>query len=87
MQPEVAASLESGLSENPHYAYVRRLGQLDEVDVKLLCGLRQPAWEIYQRRCIERGVRAGDIKPLMLDSAIDWPDVFAAAGALDIRSE
>jgi hypothetical protein len=84
---DLVARLESGLSDNPHYAYARRLEQLGPVEVNLLDDVRQPAWEIYRRRCLARGIRAGDIKPLVLDAAVDWPEVFASAGRLDVRSE
>ncbi len=84
---DLVARLESGLSDNPHYAYARRLGQLGAVEVNVLDDVRQPAWEVYRRRCLARGIRAGDIKPLVLDAAVDWPEVFASAGRSDVRSE
>jgi hypothetical protein len=76
VQNHVATGLEAGLAENPHYAYARRLGQLAEVEVRILDPARGPAWEVYRRRCLARGLRAGDIKPLVLGTGMDWPQVF-----------
>jgi hypothetical protein len=73
----LAASVETGLAANPHYAYARRLGQLGPVEVCRLDPHGEPAWTIYERRCLERGQRAGDIKPRSLDAADDWPALFA----------
>jgi hypothetical protein len=78
-QGDLALRLESGLGENPHYAYARRLGQLGPAEVQTLDCAGPPGWEIYRRHCLDRGIRDGDIKPLVLDAATDWPDVFLDA--------
>jgi hypothetical protein len=75
----LAAGLEAGLCENPHYAYARRLGQLAAADVVVLDPHEGPAWELYQRQCLARGMRLGNIKPTALDGWPGWPAVFASA--------
>jgi len=72
----LAAGLECGLGENPHYAYARRLGQLAAAEVVALDAQGEPGWEIYRRQCVARGMRWGDVKPRMLDARPGWPAVF-----------
>ena len=43
--PALAAALEAGLGENPHYAYARRLGQLAAAEVATLTSRGRPGWE------------------------------------------
>jgi len=69
----LAAALEAGLCENPHYAYARRLGQLTVVEVAVFEAGAASGWTIYENHCLARGMRAGNIKPLMLDRWTGWP--------------
>lgn len=72
----LAEALEAGLCENPHYAYARRLGQLAAAEVTVLqCG-GTSGWAIYETQCRARGMRAGNVKPLMLDRWTGWPALF-----------
>ena len=73
----LACSLEAGLCENPHYAYARRLGQLAPAEIVVLDPHEGPAWELYERQCLARGMRLGNIKPKALDAWPGWPAVFA----------
>jgi len=75
---DLAAELDCRLGENPHYAYARRLGQLAPVDVFSLPPHGESGWAIYRRECVARGMRWGDIKPLLLDPRPGWPAVFDA---------
>lgn len=70
----LSAPLEQRLRENVHYAYCRDLGQLKEATV---CWVGSDAYERYQRVFLERGVKAGDIKPSPLDRQAIWETVFA----------
>ncbi len=72
----LAGALEAGLGENPHYAAARRLGQLAAAEVATLTSGGRPGWEAYQRECVARGMRAGNIKPVTLDPRGGWPAVF-----------
>jgi hypothetical protein len=72
----LAAELDDRLSENPHYGYARRIGQLAPVEVLALLPHGEPGWDVYRRECIARGMRWGDIKPLLLDARPGWPTVF-----------
>lgn len=71
----LAAELEAGLCENPHYAYARRLGQLAAVEVAVMEANGTGGWAIYERQCLARGMKAGNIKPLVLDRWIGWPEL------------
>jgi hypothetical protein len=68
--------LEAGLSENPHYRHAVGFGQLVPVEVYLLDPEGESAWRIYERHCLGRGQRAGNIKPAALDAWTGWPKQF-----------
>jgi hypothetical protein len=70
------AGLEAGLEENPHYRHAVHLGQLAPAEIEVLDPQGEPGWQIYERRCLARGQRAGNIKPLSLEKV---PDTFTAA--------
>jgi hypothetical protein len=67
--------VETGLCENFHYDYARRLGQLGEVRAVRVEG----AAESYTAASVRNGQRAGGIKPLALDRRNGWGRVFRAA--------
>jgi hypothetical protein len=77
--PALAADVQAGLEENPHYRLAVRLGQLAPVQVVVLANEIGPAWRIYEQRCLERGQRAGDIKPAALDGWTGWAELFGLA--------
>ena len=71
----IGCNVERLLIESHHYALCRALGQLDAV-----CAVAVPdAARIYERARIERGQRAGAIKPPALDTGFDWERVFSAS--------
>lgn len=74
----LAADLDSGLDENPHYAYARQAGQLAPAEVAWLDCQKVSGWDIYERQCLARGMRAGNIKPMALDVWTGWPAAFEA---------
>jgi hypothetical protein len=76
----LAAALEGGLRENPYYAYAVGIGQLAPVEVCVLDPIGEPASQVYLHCQIRRGVRAGNVKPAVLDSWPGWADEFAAVG-------
>ncbi|MCK6523960.1 GH3 auxin-responsive promoter family protein [Myxococcota bacterium] len=64
-----AAALDAALSENPHYAWCRRLGQLGPAAVAPIGPGGPEAWlEAAQAS----GQRLGDVKPAALSAARDW---------------
>jgi hypothetical protein len=81
-QPDgaLAADLQEGLAENPHYRYACGLGQLVPVRVHVIAAALGPAWRLYEERCLARGQKAGGIKPAALDGWTGWAGVFGLAG-------
>lgn len=75
----LAESLESALSENPHYEHCVRLGQLARAAVR-----RTPpdAFGLYAGRLVATGRRLGDVKPSALNPRTDWAEVFAPIPAV-----
>ena len=69
----LADALDSALGQNPHYAYARNLGQLDPPQIATV---GKDAAEKHLIRCIELGMRAGDVKPPSLDPRHDWEGWF-----------
>ena len=81
--------LEAELAENPHYRYAVGLGQLAPVEIQPLNAHGEPVWQVYQRRCVARGQRVGNIKPVAIDTWDGWPEVFgplAIGASVDISS-
>jgi hypothetical protein len=70
------AGLEEGLSANPYYRHAVALGQLGPVEVQFLPPDGPSAWGVYERRCLARGQKLGNIKPAALDTWAGWPEVF-----------
>ncbi len=69
-----ANDLDELLSDNFHYAYCRKLGQLRQLRVFRIA---QGGIKTYQAVCWSRGQRAGDIKPMVLDRWTGWAGAFA----------
>jgi hypothetical protein len=74
---QLGRALQAALEENPYYRYACRLRQLDPIDVRLLDASGPPGWRLFERRRIAQVLRAGDIKPTVLDPQTGWDDVFA----------
>lgn len=74
----LAIDLEQSLRANPHYEYAVRIGQLAPVRVEVLDSGGESAWHIYERTCVSRGQKLGDIKPTSLDPHCDWEAAFAS---------
>jgi hypothetical protein len=72
------AGLEEGLQENPYYRHAVALGQLAPAEVQVLPSDGEPAWNVYERRCLARGQKLGNIKPAALDAWTGWPDELRA---------
>lgn len=74
-QPEtLVARLECALSENPHFAYARALGQLGATRV---CEVSERASTQYIERLHRGGARLGNIKPSALSRHDDWSVVLS----------
>jgi hypothetical protein len=75
---QVATELETRLKENPYYRHALQFQQLAPLEVAVIdphvCG-----WSLYEEQCLQRGQRAGNIKPAALDCGTDWPRVFEPA--------
>lgn len=74
LQTDVQAALEA----NPHYRYACGLGQLAPVEIAILDG--SDGWQRYERGCLARGQKLGNIKPVALDPRPGWETLFAASG-------
>jgi hypothetical protein len=72
------AGLEEALQANPYYRHAVALGQLGPAEVHPLASDGEPAWAVYERRCLARGQKLGDIKPAALDAWAGWADEFRA---------
>jgi hypothetical protein len=68
-------AIDVALSSNPHYGYAVGIGQLAPASVHVVPSSIS-AWEVYERRFLELGRKAGDIKPAFLDSWTGWGDLF-----------
>lgn len=68
----IAERVENRLSENPQYAYARRIGQLDALSV---LHVEQPLAS-WMRRKSQNGIRLGDIKVPCLCAETDWLSTF-----------
>jgi hypothetical protein len=71
---QISQAIEVALSANPHYGYAVGLGQLAPATVHIVPS-NVPAWDVFERRFLELGRKAGDIKPVFLDSWTGWGDL------------
>jgi hypothetical protein len=72
-QTDLAARLDRKLTQNPHYAYCRRLGQLA---APRIFQITTDAGGSYVRRCVATGQRAGAVKAVALHRMTGWEEVF-----------
>jgi hypothetical protein len=72
-QTDLAVRLDKKLTQNPHYAYCRRLGQLA---APRIFQITSDAGECYLRRCVAMGQRAGAVKAVALHRLTGWEDCF-----------
>lgn len=72
--PPSPAELDRNLSENPHYAWCRQLGQLRPARV---FAIRAGAGEAYLHRMSSAGAKLGDLKPPTLTTITGWDTFFA----------
>jgi hypothetical protein len=72
-QTDLAVRLDRKLTQNPHYAYCRRLGQLE---APRIFQITSDAGECYLRRCVAMGQRAGAVKAVALHRLTGWEDFF-----------
>lgn len=73
---EMESELQVGLEENPHYCYAVQLGQLAPVRIDVLAGPAGSGWRAYEGLCLSHGQKQGNIKPIALDSRLDWSEHF-----------
>lgn len=62
------ATVEALLREGHHYERCRALGQLGPVEIRPVTG----ATGRYEAACVSRGMKAGAVKPRVLDARTDW---------------
>lgn len=70
----LAGDLDAALSENFHYAWCRRLGQLAPPRIAPVAG----GQERYLRACQELGQKLGNVKPAALHKATRWSEWLGA---------
>lgn len=68
--------LEAALSKNPYYRQAVALGQLGKVEIAVFPPEGTSAWLLYERGCLARGIKWGDIKPVALAPGTEWAEVF-----------
>lgn len=72
----LAEALEHELAQGHHYAYCRKLGQLEGMQVQRV----KNGMARWQAALTERGHRAGDLKFVSVDGRCDWDAVFSSTG-------
>jgi hypothetical protein len=77
-QHALTSALESALRENIHYDYCSRLGQLQSAEVNILPVAPAHAHVLYTETLRSRGMRAGEVKPAVLDADSAWKHRFQA---------
>ncbi|WP_144395314.1 GH3 family domain-containing protein [Pleionea sediminis] len=65
--------VERSLSQSHHYQYAQRLQQLQP----LMWRRVYRGWMTYQSTLQSRGIKLGDIKPIALETRVDWHSIFA----------
>lgn len=83
----ISLDIEAGLYENPHYRYAVDLGQLHPLKTYIVDARQSQLWPIYERVQLERGQKAGDIKPAALDSWVGWHNEFEKEVGLELLME
>jgi len=68
----VAETMERLLSENPWYDHAIRVGQLQRLEATIDDRGTGTLWATYEEKCMQIGMRRGDIKPTALDTRLDW---------------
>ena len=69
---EIGTRLDVSLSENPWYAHAIQVGQLSHVEVTVDNSNAGRLRSVYEARCLESGIRRGNIKPTSLEIRFDW---------------
>ncbi|MBL8808893.1 MAG: hypothetical protein JNM43_01850 [Planctomycetaceae bacterium] len=64
--------MERFLSENPWYDHAIRVGQLQRLEATIDDRGTGILWETYEEKCMQIGMRRGDIKPTAVDTRFDW---------------
>jgi hypothetical protein len=73
-QGEIAREIEEGLRSNPYYREAVELRQLRPLEVHVLDAEFERVWQVYERVCLGRGRKLGQIKPCVLDTWTGWAD-------------
>ncbi len=69
---EITTALEAVLSQNPYYQHAVAVGQLNRLQIKLCAAKPKGLWQMYEECCLRTGMRAGDIKPVSLETRFGW---------------
>jgi len=77
VHPDLTARLDRKLSENFHYDYCRKLGQLGAPGLFMI---DRGAAEAFLGFCEDQGQRLGNIKPSSLQKTTGWDEVFSRWG-------
>jgi hypothetical protein len=81
---ELAAKIESGLHENPHYRHAVALKQLAPAEVRVVEGPPGSGWRACEQQWLAEGRRLGDLKPTAL-AASDIFDFLILARDTPVR--
>jgi hypothetical protein len=74
----IAHEIDRGLHDNPYYRHAVQLGQLRPLEVRILTLEFDQVWQVYERACVARGRKPGEVKPSVLDSWTGWCHEFKA---------
>ncbi len=74
-------SLERGLAENFHYAHCRHLGQLGHARLYRIREQTHSAETLFLQEMLARGLQAGGVKPVPIDSHPGWERRFTGTFA------
>jgi hypothetical protein len=80
----LGTAVEGRLGENPYYDHAVRFGQLAHLEVRGLSG-QQSVWQVYERECLKRGQKLGDIKAVFLHGGLDWAECLEPLTEMQMR--
>ncbi|MEO2029246.1 MAG: GH3 auxin-responsive promoter family protein [Fuerstiella sp.] len=76
---QLAVLVQTGLEQNPYYRHAIQVRQLASLEVRIISS-GESGWAMYERECMARGQKPGDVKPTAIDPRTGWPEIFPASG-------
>ena len=82
----LASAVQAGLEENPYYRHAIQLRQLSRLEVCILDPSHTCGKLVYERGCLARGQKVGNIKPTALDCRTGWLQDFSPIVASSVTN-